>query len=98
MNLRGQSAFPADSFPGRCVALAGLLAEHAVTSLSLTTPSGIQTLHARSTDLPGLIQLHAPCTLSAQTPVHLDLRIDPSSIEWTTDNANLHAALSALFR
>lgn len=96
MIFHGRSAYPAASFPSRCAALAGLLAEHAITSLSLTTPSGTQTLHARSTDLPGLIQLHTPCSLSARTPIHLDLRIAPASIEWTTDSADLHAALDAL--
>ncbi|GEM_PF-2513918 len=48
----------------RYVSLAGALAEHGVSQLRVTHSAGVVEVAARSTDLPGLLALVAPCRLT----------------------------------
>ncbi len=52
----------------RAIALAGVLAELGVTSLSVERAGQMSTLAARTTDLPGVLG-QGPCVLRASAPV-----------------------------
>lgn len=66
----------------RAVALAGFLAELGVQSLELSSAAGRQILHARATDLPGLLARFALCRLSA-TGLAIDVTAD--AVTWHAD-------------
>lgn len=84
--------------PTCCAEIAGTLAEHAITSLTLesnSTPP--RSLRARQTDLPGELQRAIPCTLRAETPADLELHLTATAVRWsTTDNALADSLARAL--
>ncbi len=87
MRFAGRGIFPIEALPHRCAAIAGMLAERSITSLSLNGPgSTSRVLEARATDLPGEIESHAPCVLIGSVPVRLEIRVGRGSIDWATDD------------
>lgn len=80
--------------PTCCAAIAGVLAEHAITRLTLQPASGTpRPLHARETDLPGELLRSLPCTLRTEPPTQLELHLTTAAIEWTTDDEALAESL-----
>ncbi|MBX3368393.1 MAG: hypothetical protein KF912_13860 [Phycisphaeraceae bacterium] len=81
--------------PTCCAELAGTLAEHAITLLTLDSPGAPpRSLRARQTDLPGELELAIPCTLRAETPANLELHLTATIIRWSTNNNALADALA----
>lgn len=78
---------PGATLRDQAIALAGLLAEHGVTSLTWTDHAGSRDLATRQTDLPGLI-LHAVhrgeiVSLRAQS-LDLTVQVAPDALAWMT--------------
>lgn len=85
--------------PSCCAAIAGMLAEHSITRITIEPSAGSpRLLLARDTDLPGELQRAAPCTLRMESPSHLELRLTATSIEWTTDDDALASSLAHALR
>lgn len=90
-----------DADPEWPESLAGLLAEHAITTLHLRRPDAIASsipLRARVTDLPRTLRGTCPCTLEAEPPHALHLTITPDRVAWRTSCAELHESLRSLSR
>lgn len=79
--------------------LAGLLAEHAITKLTLrpaqenTRPL---TLNARVTDLPGTLLRAGPCTLESTSTPEIRLTIASDRVAWSVSSRELHQSLQSL--
>lgn len=95
MTRTGRCDLTPASLPVCCATIAGLLAEHAYTSLTIK-PHGIapRPLLARQTDLPGELLRSLPCTLRAELPAQLDIRFTTTAVNWTTDDQALAECLS----
>ncbi len=95
MTRTGRCDQPPTSLPARCATVAGLLAEHAYTSLSIEPDGNApRPLLARQTDLPGELLRSLPCTLRAALPARLEIRLTATALNWTTDDHSLAESLA----
>lgn len=78
----GAGTIPGSTADERAEALAGALAELAIAPLTLTTRDGPRTLTPRTTDLPGELRAHTPCTITAPG---IRAEVTASAISWAAD-------------
>lgn len=81
--------------PSCCAAIAGLLAEHSITRVTIEpSADSPRLLLARETDLPGELLRSLPCTLRAALPADLEIRVTATALNWTTDDHSLAESLA----